>query len=184
MHCYPVPSPEFCRQLRAFDPNLQLNFDPAHGVWAIWCKDPYSGALDHVMNVVNADGSYRELDGHVFQVLRMNRFYQQNPHLLVKNLFDDFEEKQKRAEERSKKNAQYLAQDQSLKREFDQIVERLRAVPLEDFLKPVVAKDKDGNPIRLNQNPDGTGGEMLFRYKPDSDLMQYGTRILLEEYNQ
>ncbi len=184
MEFLPVPDPEFCRRLREFDPSLQLNFDPAHGVWAIWCKDPYTGSIDHVMSVVNHDGSYRELDGHVFNVLRMNRFYQQHPELLTNKVVDSLENDLEKSENRSKENARLLSKDKTLQNEFDAIVDRLRAVPLSDFLRPVVAKDLNGNPIRINKNNDGTGGEFLYRYKPDSDLLTHGTRVLMEEFNK
>lgn len=184
MDLYPVPSSDFCRKLREFDPNLQLNFDPAHGVWAIWCHDPYTGALDHVLNVVNADGSYRPLDDRVFLILRANRFYQDNPDLLIEKVIDEPLRKHEQAVERSKENARLLANDKALEKEFNAIVDKLRSVPLDDFLKPVVARDSSGAPVRINKNQDGQGGELVYIYKPDSDLLSHGTRVLQEEFNK
>ncbi len=181
MDFLPVPDPAFVQRLHAFDPCLRLNFDPTHGVWAIWCQDPYTGAIDHVMNVVESDGSYRPLDDRVFIILTRNRYYAQHPDLLVDLFVDSVERGRKQAEAESADFAQQIAKDKSLEKQFNALVDKVRSVPLKEFLKPIYATDGNGKPIMIQKSDSVLGGEPICLYRPDTELLQKGVRHLKEE---
>lgn len=146
----PVPSPTFLKKLRAFDPDLVLNWDRAQRVWSIWHKDIRDGSFSHVMNVMEPDGTYRQLDERVFLILERNRFYAENSHLLVKPLCDDWEKDLKHDRkvqaEKAHSEYEYLAKDRTLNRKFEEIRDMARSVSLKDWKvvnKPSLGGDND-----------------------------------------
>lgn len=149
---YPTPSQEFCKRLREFDSSLQLNWDPAHGVWAIWCNDPVQG-LSHVMNVVNSDGSYRPLDERVFQILNRNRHYAKNPKKLEKLICDEVISDRERQQKFVHDEMKHFAKDRALKRQFGNLVEEARSISWKEWQKECVLHDRDGKPLSIKYQP-------------------------------
>ena len=136
MEIRPVPPQKFCVRLKRFDPNLMLNWDPGHGVWAIWHKDSTSGEVSHVMNVVEPDGSYRMLDNKVFDNLRMNRFYARNPDLAERDFVDKVLEQHEREENFANDELRHFAKDKTLIRKFNETKERARSVSWNTWQNP------------------------------------------------
>lgn len=163
----PVPPADFLRRLYEYDRNLQLNFDPTHGVWAIWCKDPISGRLDHVMSVVEPNGSFRPLDERVFLQLRANRYYQQNPDELKKVLIDDLLTKRENDQKFVHDEMKHVAKDKSLKKRFEKVRDLAGSVPWDEWKKPFVLHDKAGNVLH-----NAKGNAIM--YKPDKSFFENG----------
>jgi len=147
MEILPTPSALFCERLHRFDPSLSLNWDQHHGVWSIWSIDPYTGQRDHVMNVVEDDGSYRELDNRVFMILERNRYYASHPEELIKKFVDPIEEERKKADEKDRDNIRHLAADKTLNRMFQETVEKARSIPWEKWATPKKFKSEDGHTL-------------------------------------
>lgn len=147
MEVYPLPPPDFCKKLYELDPNLSLNWDPSHEVWSVWCKNPDNGGFEHVMNVVEPDGSYRPLDDRSLKIIKMNRYYAQRPEELEKILVDSIEEENERAEQRKLENAKYLNKDKALNRRWNNLIELARSVPWEDWATPKEFKTRTGDTL-------------------------------------
>ena len=152
----PTPPENFLRRLAEFDSTLFLRWHQKHGVWSVWCNDPYSGKEEHVMNVINDDGSFRPLDDRVFNTLRMNKFYAQNPDLLEKKLCDDVLESQKRADARVHRGFQAIAKDKTLQRKFKEWVSKVQGMDWSEWHKPVYTRNAQG--------------KLIYKYKPDPNL--------------
>ena len=135
MEIYPTPPPSFCKKLHEFDRDLRLNWDPNHRVWAIWHDNKATGKVEHIMNVVEPDGSYRPLDDRAFRILTKNAWYVNHPKELEKDIVDKPMEDRIRQEASVKDDLRHLAKDKSLKRRFDETVEKARSVPWDAWTK-------------------------------------------------
>ena len=170
LEVYPVPPKDFCRKLYRIDPNLHLNFDTVQKVWHIWCKDPYNGTMDHVMAVVEPDGSYRPLDNRAIDQLIRNRYYQQNPDLLIKLLLDDPEFDDQKRLSSAHDNVRHLSKDSALRRRFESFQEQARLTPISNFMKPKIIHGPDGKPVTYVDPK--TGIEKPVWYKPHSSFFR------------
>lgn len=141
---YPVPSSDFCKRLYEYDQNLQLNWDPAHRVWSIWFRDPYTAQVSHVMNVIEHDGGYRPLDERVFHTLKANRYFSENPEELAKKLIDPIIEDRERQQKFVHEELGHLAKDRTLNKKFDEVVDKARSVSWKEWLKPIHMRDENG----------------------------------------
>jgi hypothetical protein len=77
------PPASFVRELKTYDDKLVVRWDNQKQRWQIACEDdrpngPDGLMLQHLFMVVNDDGSYRELDGRVFE--RLHAMDKQRPH--------------------------------------------------------------------------------------------------------
>lgn len=147
MEIYPIPSSDFCQKLHRYDPSLSLNWDHHHGVWSIWCIDPYTGSRDHVMNVVEDDGTYRELDDRVFMILERNQYYARHPDELIKKVVDPIEEERKKADAKDREEVKYLAKDKTLNRMFQETVEKARSISWDEWATPKKFKTEEGSEL-------------------------------------
>ena len=157
MELLPVPPADFCRRLYQFDKYLQLNFHAGQGCWQILRRDADTGQIDHVMNVVNPDGSFRELDERTFEILRRNRYYAENPSELIDKVVNQIERDVERDKKRCAAERQHMAKDKSLKKQWDNVVELAKSISWRDWLKPQGEKfiDKNGK-VRHVYEPDKT----------------------------
>lgn len=147
MEIYPIPPSDFCKRLYELDPNLSLNWDPSHGVWSIWYNDRYTGLRDHVMNVMEPDGSYRPLDERTIKIIKMNHYYAQHPDELIKAVIDPIEQERVRADAKDEDNARHFGNDSSLKKHWDKVVEMARSVPWEQWATPREFQTRTGETL-------------------------------------
>lgn len=139
MDIYPVPPQSFCKRLSQFDPSLQLNWEPNIGVWQIWHTHPLTKEKYHVMNVVEPDGSYRELDERTFKILTANRYFADNPDKLETVLVDSIIEQRESEQRRVHDDMRYLSKDRTLNRKFEEARELARSVPKDDWKRVIQA---------------------------------------------
>lgn len=159
MELLPVPPADFCRRLKLFDPYLQLNFHSGMGCWQVYRRDAETGEISHVMNVVNNDGSFRELDERTFDILRRNRYYAENPNELIDKMVDEIARGRERDKQRSADDIRMLSKDKALKKKFNEVVELAKSISWQEWVKPQ-GKYVDGD------------GNVKYRYVPDKTLRQ------------
>lgn len=160
----PIPPSEFCKRLHEFEPGLELNWDRGHGVWSIWYRNPSTGERSHVMNVIENDGSYRPLDGRVFQILTMNRYYAANPDIAFKKIVT-IEEDQAREKKFVHDELKHLAQDKSLQAHWQKIRDMAGSVSWKDWRRKHKLHDNKGNVLR------GADGKPIY-YRPHVSLTE------------
>lgn len=161
----PVPPPDFCRKLRTFDPNLQLNWDPAHGVWAIWVRN--GSDVTHVMNVVNEDGSYRPLDERTIMILQRNKYFAEHPKELEKIICDDPILRREKDQAFVHDELRHLAKDRTLKRKFNEAIDMARSVSWNEWTSEKVIKDESGKTIKVFRE----GRVQDLKYRPHISLL-------------
>lgn len=162
------PDPDFVNKLYRLDRDLVLCFDREMGRWQIWRKDADSGRLEFIINVINDDGSYRPLDDRTINILKMNRFYAENPDLLIKTMIDDENERREKAIEKTLDNLKSVSKDRALKKEFERIRELAASVSAKEWQKPIVAKDEKGRVLR------DLKGNVVCTYKPHISWLTKG----------
>lgn len=180
----PEPPQDFCKRLAEYDPSLFLRWHKTHQVWSVWCRDPYTGSVDHIMNVVNDDGSFRPLDERVFMTLRANRFYAENPKLLEKKLCDDLLQDIESRRKKVRDNLKVLSKDKALQKQFCNVMEKLRGMDWNEWKKPVYVKDRNGK-IVFSRDVDRNGNPIpLYRYKPDSEVLKMKHKPTMGEIDE
>jgi len=166
LEVYPVPPPEFCARLHAYDRDLCLNWDPTHKVWAIWHKDPYDGSMNHVMNVVDPNGYAAPLDGRVFQILDRNRYFAKHPEELSEKVVGKVEEDIQKAEATIHDNFKYVARDTTLKRKWAEVVDTFKKIDWNEWTKPKPLKDPNTGEYLKN-----VSGEVI-KFKPHASIQE------------
>ena len=149
----PVASPFIRAALQDLDPNLHLNFDPRTWLWGVWWRNP-EGVLEHVLNVVSSEGGYEELDYRVIDEIKKARYFAEHPELVQKHIVDDFIEGIQKAEEREHEQVRHMANDASLRKVFDQAVEKMKSIPMAEWKRRRYMKNRDGSIARtVDGNP-------------------------------
>ncbi len=131
MDFMPVPSSDFCRKLKMLDPDLHLNFDTSVGVWQIWLKDRNKGNIEFIMNVVENDGSYRQLDDRTIAILRANKFFAENPKDLEEHLCDGLEKQIKKEAEKVHDDCKHFSKDKFFTRKYAGIIDNAKSISVE-----------------------------------------------------
>lgn len=170
MDLSPVPDIEFAKRLAMFDKDLVIAWDRSQKVWQIWRRDPYTAKVEFIISVVNEDGSYRPLDDRTLAILKMNRFYAENPEIALKVLVDEPIEKRNKAIVATQDNLASVSKDIVLKKKFEKIKEMAGLVRKEDWKKPVIAKDDEGKPLY------GPDGKPVYAYKPHASWFEGGAK--------
>lgn len=171
----PTPPESFLKRMAEIDPCLVLRWGKSTQFWSIWYHNPYSGEMDHVLNVVNDDGSFRPLDDRTLMTLRANRFYANNPKLLEKKMCDDLLEEIAQKQKKVRNALQELSKDKALKRRWNAWVEKIRRMDWNEWHKPVYAKNKRGEILYREEGGkpvlDRNGNRIpIYIYKPDPNL--------------
>lgn len=99
------------------------------------------------MNVVENDGSYRPLDERTIKAVKMNRWYADHPAELLDVLVDEPARKLEAADKSDRDNALHFAKDKSLKKKFDETIEKARSIPWEQWATPTTFRARTGETL-------------------------------------
>lgn len=116
------------------------------------------------MSVVENDGAYRPLDGRVFKILEMNRYYAANPDVAVEKILT-VEKDQAQQKKFVHEELGHLAKDKSLNRKWEEIRQMAGSVSWKEWRKKHKLHDADGNALK---NADG---KQVY-YRPHSSLKE------------
>jgi hypothetical protein len=167
MSVYPSAPPEFLKKLRRYDSDLQLNWSPKMGCWSIWVRSG-PDKIDHVLNVVDENGSSLPLDDTVFAKLARAKFYVNNPGALYQDLVAEPEYRDRKRREKSLQEIEHLGKDRVLRRQFERAREVARRMTLSDFQQTRPLYNKDGTPVMAMSPVTGRMEPVI--YKPHSSL--------------
>lgn len=143
----PIPPNSFCKKLYRFDPDLRITWDDGMACWQIWHQNNITSELSHVMNVIENDGSYRQLDDRVFQVLIRNRWYAEHPDALEKDYVDGFIENLETDRQKKMDDLKHLAKDSALKKRFERARELAGFVDRREWTTSRPLYGPDGKPL-------------------------------------
>ncbi len=142
----PVPPASFCKKLYHYDKDLRITWCTHVKAWQIWFCDPDTQELSHVMNVVEPDGTARDLDDRVFVILDKNKYYAQHPEEMQADFVDAFTTEVSKDQLNRIEDLKHLSKDRALKRQFEKIREMASRIDKNELTTSRYLKNLDGTP--------------------------------------